>query len=350
LTKVGIDAPVLAKSVWAEADVGAMGRQDCPGHGFSFRQVTDSWGERGLIRTHGGWALVATYGDGMPSSREDIEFTSGDALLRGWLYHSAETVPGPGIVMAHGLSAVREMFLDRYAEMFANAGFTTLVYDHPGFGASGGEPRQCAAPSVQLQGYRDAISWLGGQLSVDGDRIGIWGSSFSGGEVIILASEDLPIGCAVAQVPALGEGGPDVPAAALAAIGRAVAQGRDDEILPAVTETRDGLGVMFQDGSYDWFTRVAAERAPSWRNELNVSGLFEPFRPIDHLAHVKVPLLLVVAPSDTLTPPGPGIAVAASVPTIQVVEIPGGHFDAYESGFEASVRPAIDWYRRHLTH
>jgi len=66
--------------------------------------------------------LVATYGASMSISREDVEFTSGDVLLRGWLYCSAETSPGPGIVMAHGLSAVREMFLDRYAEMFAKAG------------------------------------------------------------------------------------------------------------------------------------------------------------------------------------------------------------------------------------
>jgi hypothetical protein len=251
--------------------------------------------------------------------------------------------------MAHGLSGVREMFLDRYGEAFAQAGFTTLVYDHFGFGASDGEPRQCPAPSLQLEGYRDAVAWLGGQRSVDPERIGLWGSSFSGGEVIILASEDLPIACAVAQVPALGDGGPAVPAAALAAIMEAVGQGQDDATLPAVTDGADGLGVMFEDGAADWFTRVAAERAPSWRNQLRVSGLLEPFRPIDHLAGARVPLLLVVAPADTLTPPAPAMAVAASTANVEVVEIPGGHFGAYEDGFEASVGPAIDWYRRHLT-
>jgi len=125
-------------------------------------------------------------------------------------------------------------------------------------------------------------------------------------------------------------------------------EGRDDLTIPATTATADGLGVMFEDGSYDWFTRVAAERAPSWRNELRLSGLMEPFRPIDHLADAKVPLLLVVAPADTLTPPGPAMALAPSVPNVDVVEIAGGHFDAYEAGFEASSQPAIDWYRRHL--
>jgi uncharacterized protein len=281
--------------------------------------------------------------------RQDVEFPSHGAGLRGWVYPAAGDGPKPGVVMAHGLTAVREMFLDRYAEGFAQAGFTTLVYDHFGFGASAGEPRQCPAPSLQMEGYRDAVAWLGVQAGVDADRIAIWGSSFSGGEVIILAGEDLPIRCAVAQVPALGDGGPELPAPALAAIGQAVESGHDDDVvIPAVTPHADGLGVMYEDGAHEWFTRTAGERAPSWRNEIRVSGLLEPFRPIDHLADTRVPLLLIVAPGDTLTPPGPAVALAPSIPAVEVVEIPGGHFDGYEAGFAASSGPAIEWFRRHL--
>jgi len=40
--------------------------------------------------------------------------------------------------------------------------------------------------------------------------------------------------------------------------------------------------------------------------------------------------------------------LAGAIPNVSVVEIPGGHFDAYESGFAASVGPAVDWFRRHL--
>ncbi len=54
------------------------------------------------------------------------------------------------------------------------------------------------------------------------------GSSLSGGLVITLASEAIPIACAVAQVPYIGEGGPDFPEGALAAIARAVETGRAD--------------------------------------------------------------------------------------------------------------------------
>src|SRR5664280_3550736 len=60
---------------------------------------------------------------------EDVEFESAGSTIRGWLFRPGVSIPGPAVVMAHGLSAVKEMFLDVYAEAFAGAGMTTLVYD-----------------------------------------------------------------------------------------------------------------------------------------------------------------------------------------------------------------------------
>jgi hypothetical protein len=286
----------------------------------------------------------------MAVTRDDVELVSHGAVLRGWLFRpDAADGPIPGIVMAHGLSATREMFLDDYAEAFAAAGLAALAYDHFGFGASDGEPRQWPSPSVQHEGYRDAITWLAGQPGIDPTRIGIWGSSFSGGHVIVLAAEDLPIRCAVAQVPFLGEGGAELPAAALSAVVEAITQGRDDVTIPVVTAERDGLGFIYEDDGAAWFTRVAAERAPTWRNELRISSFAEPFRPIDHLAAARVPLLLVTASADRLTPSGPAGPVADATPNVEIAELPGSHFDVYVDGFPSSSAAAIDWYHRHLT-
>ena len=87
---------------------------------------------------------------------------------------------------------------------------------------------------------------------------------------------------------------------------------------------------------------------PSWRNELRIQAFGEPFHALDHVAGARVPLLLLVAPDDTLTPPGPAMDAIAASANVTAVEIPGGHFDAYEAGFEASAGPAADWFRRHL--
>ena len=56
--------------------------------------------------------------------RTDVEFRTGDGvMLRGWHYRpESGSGPWPTIVMAHGFSAVKEMYLDRFAEAFAAAG------------------------------------------------------------------------------------------------------------------------------------------------------------------------------------------------------------------------------------
>lgn len=197
----------------------------------------------------------------MEFSRADVSIRSHGATLRGWLYRPRGGAPTPGVVMAHGFTAVREMFLDRYAEAFAGAGLTTLVYDHFGFGASDGEPRQDPAAGIQRDGYRDAVAWLARQPGIDASRLGIWGTSYSGGHVIVLAASDLPIRCAVAQVPGLGFGGPGVSAATRAAIA-AAARSDPPGAVPAVSATREGAGIMFEDDAHGWFTRAAA-RAPT---------------------------------------------------------------------------------------
>ena len=73
--------------------------------------------------------------------REDIAFDANGTALRGWLYlPEGATRRCPAVVMAHGFSALKEMGLDDYAEVFAAAGLACLVYDQRNFGASDGTP------------------------------------------------------------------------------------------------------------------------------------------------------------------------------------------------------------------
>src|SRR5215218_11388940 len=98
--------------------------------------------------------------------RQDIEFAADDGTtLRGWL-HMPDHVDGAAatVVMAHGFSAVQEMYLDRFAERFAEAGLAALVFDNRNFGASDGEPRQEIDPWAQVRDYRDAITWVRDQV------------------------------------------------------------------------------------------------------------------------------------------------------------------------------------------
>jgi dienelactone hydrolase len=61
--------------------------------------------------------------------RQDIEFDAEGVTLRGWLYTPDDAGgAAPTVVMAHGFSAVKEMYLDRFAEAFAAEGLAALVY------------------------------------------------------------------------------------------------------------------------------------------------------------------------------------------------------------------------------
>ena len=103
--------------------------------------------------------------------------------------------------MAHGFSAVKEMYLDRFAEAFAAAGLAALVFDNRNFGASEGEPagdRSLAAgPRLPRRDHlrRDAAARPMPRGSASG------ASSYSGGHVLV-RRRDRPAGkCVVAQVP-----------------------------------------------------------------------------------------------------------------------------------------------------
>ena len=134
--------------------------------------------------------------------RIDVEFDAEGVMLRGWFYRpDGSSDPLPTVVMAHGFSAVKEMYLDAYAERFTESGLAALVFDNRNFGASDGEPRQEIDPWAQVRDYRHAITFARTLSDVRRDAIGVWGSSYSGGHAIVVAAIDRRVRAAVAQVP-----------------------------------------------------------------------------------------------------------------------------------------------------
>lgn len=139
--------------------------------------------------------------------REDISFQTADNVtLRGWFY-KPENASGktPCLVMAHGFSALKEMDLNTFAEYFiSKLSLSCLVYDNRGFGASDqkeGHPRQEIIPSLQISDYSDAITYAQMREDVDPDRIGVWGSSYSGGHVLWVGATDRRVKIVLSQVP-----------------------------------------------------------------------------------------------------------------------------------------------------
>ncbi len=105
--------------------------------------------------------------------------------------------------MAHGYGGVKEHGLEQFARAFADTGFVVLLHDHRGFGSSDGKLRHDVDPWRQIADWRRAISFLEDQPEVDRTRIGIWGTSYAGGHVIVLGATDRRIRAVVSQVPTI---------------------------------------------------------------------------------------------------------------------------------------------------
>jgi alpha/beta superfamily hydrolase len=250
--------------------------------------------------------------------------------------------------MAHGFSAVKEMAMDRYAEVFCAAGMTVLAYDHRNLGASDGKPRQEINPWAQSRDYRYAIEWLSGRPEADADRIAVWGSSFSGGEVIVVGSCEERVKAVVANVPFAGLPGGDyqetearfeaIRTALLDESGKGPADAGPEASGPyaVVQEPGNDMPVFLsQSESTRWFLRVGKTPGSTWQNQVTLRAAFdsEPaFDPGVCVSHVSpTPLLMVVATRDNLAETA--IAAAAfdrAGQPKQIEMIEGDHFSVYE--------------------
>lgn len=300
-------------------------------------------------------------------SVEEVEFRSENGeTLRGRLHLPEGGSPdGPcaGVVMTHGFSAVIDMALPHYAEAFCDAGMAVLVYDHQRLGASDGAPRQQINPWLQMADMRTALGWLGDHREVDADRLGLWGSSFSGGEVIILAALDERVRAAVISVPYAGMPGEnyDVDTSGrVAEIADALATGTlafDDE--PAVMgpftvvedPDSDLSPFLGQPESRDWF--LAEGAGTTWRNEVslaNAFGIDTPFDPGVCAAHLGCPTLWVIADDDRVAATDVAVAAFERAPDPKrLVMLDGHHFAPYSGDSRDRATAAeVAWFAEHL--
>lgn len=297
--------------------------------------------------------------------RKDIAFKTDDGVtLRGWHYvPDGASGPCPTVVLAHGFSAVKEMYLDVYAEAFAAAGLASIVYDNRNFGASDGTPRQEIDPWAQVRDYRDAITYAETLPETDAERIGIFGSSYSGGHVLTVGAIDRRVKAVVSQVP-LASGHANVRrliradklAAVRAALDedrRARYRGEPPAMIPVVAEDPDAPSALPTPDSWQWFTATHKVRAPSWKNEVTLRSveMFTEYEPVSYVPFISpTPLLMIVARGDHLTVVDEALkAYETALHPKKLVVLKGGHFDAYVNDFSVSSGAAASWFVEHLS-
>lgn len=276
-------------------------------------------------------------------------FSSRGEECAAWLYSAAPGAsPAPLIVMAHGLSGTRRDRLGPFAGRFAAAGVAALVFDHRGFGDSGGEP-DLFDPRRQQEDWHAAIAFARSLPGIDPERIATFGSSMGGGNALAAAAGDPRVAAAISQVPFLDLGQAHrSPLLVRLRMLFAAALGRH---LPAVGQPDEAAFINAPRSEEGWRRVVAMGEDSRWRNRVSSRWLLRSqFRTSQHAAGLHCPWLVCVGEADRVARPAAAIAAAQRAPQGELRTYPGvDHFDVYDGpAHEALLADQLAFLRAHL--
>ena len=300
--------------------------------------------------------------DTKPSwSRKDVSFEVKERLLSAWLYLPKKlAAPAPCIIMGHGLGGTKDMGLEAYAVRYQEAGFAVLAFDYRHLGESEGEPRQLIWIPYQLEDWSAAIEYARDLNEIDPARIALWGTSLSGGHVIMTAARDNKIACVSAQVPLLdgSAGGWEfLKRAGIGYIFRMVMHAQRDLVRSWLGLSPHKIPLAGKPGSIAVLADLDAwntigELAPDdFVNEAcaRIIARIDKYKPVKHAAKVLCPVLLQVCDKN-ISPMSVVEETASKLGKYaEVKHYPIGHFDIYiGDNFEKSVNDQLNFFKKHL--
>jgi len=261
-----------------------------------------------------------------------------------------------GIVLCHGYTGVRNLYLPDIARILTGAGYAVLTFDYKGWGDSDG-PKSRLAPYSRVADVQSALGFLALQPQVDPERLGICGTSYGGATVVFVAAVDPRVKCVVSVV-GIGNGQRWM---------RSVR--RPDEYFDLLERSAADRGRRVLEGASEFIERneilipdrQSAELAAAARRQ--VSGAidriplefvddtlgFNPEWVVDRIA--PRPVLFITSDNDRLVPPEESQALYARAgePKKLVVLQGFGHYEVYAGEALRQVMEAtLAWYREHL--
>jgi uncharacterized protein len=288
-----------------------------------------------------------------------VSFYSEGVKLAGDLFLPADVKPGDrraGIVLCHGYTGVRSIYLPDNARVLAEAGYVVMSFDYKGWGDSEG-PRSRLAPYSRVADVQAALTFLGAQPEVDAARLGIYGTSYGGATVVFVAAVDLRVRCVVSVV-AVGNGArwmrsvrrPDEYHDLLT---RAAAD-RDKRVLTGVSDLADRNEILLPDRQSAELGAAARRDNPAAVTQLPLEFVddtlgFNPEWIVDRIA--PRPVLFITTDDDRLVPPQESEAMFARAgePKKLVVLKGFGHYEVYRGeAFRQVMDETVAWYKTHL--
>ncbi|HEU4371224.1 MAG TPA: alpha/beta fold hydrolase [Methylomirabilota bacterium] len=291
--------------------------------------------------------------------KRPVTFYSEGVKLVGDVYLPDDLAPGQrraGVVLCHGYTGVKDLYLPDNARVLNEAGYVALTFDYKGWGDSEG-PRARLAPWGRVADAQAALTYLGALPEVDPARLGLYGTSYGGATVVWVAAVDPRVACTVSVV-GIGHG-----QRWMRSVRRPdewfdlLARSEADRL----TRARDGRSELVDRAEILLPDRQSAELAAAARrnNPAAVSRIpleyvddtlgFNPEWVVDRIA--PRPVLFITTDNDRLVPPEESaqLHARAGEPKRLVVLKGYGHYEVYaEPAFSEVMRATLDWYGRWL--
>jgi len=293
----------------------------------------------------------------------EVRFPSGNGECVGDLYlpeGASAASRAPVVILAHGIAGQRSFGLAPFARRFAACGVAALVFDYRNFGGSPGEPRGLVSPSRHVEDYLAAMAFARTHPLLDGSRVVLWGTSFSGGHVLAAAATR-PDGLrgVISQIPFVSGVASTLvyplryhlPAIFLGVLDRVRARLGLSRLRVAVTRDR-GLSLLASPDSHAGYSAlIPPEMEGPGRVPAGVFLSVLTYHPGRLARRVEVPTLLLVAGEDAICPAGAARRTARRMRDVRLEEFPIGHFEAYQGPwFEEFVDRETRFLERHLLH
>jgi dienelactone hydrolase len=298
-------------------------------------------------------ALAASIASaGTETTQRRVTILSDGTRIAATVYEPAAAArPLPTIILSHGWGGTAAG-LDSQAQAFAAAGYLAIAFDYRGWGESDArvilgaaapdappgnrftaevlEVREVVDPLEQSADISNVIHWAMGEPAVDRRRIGLWGTSFSGGLVVHVAARDPRVRALVSQVGYFGQSVADTPGATLAdAYAASTGRARGETAYPP-----PGARVIGN-----------LRGAP-------IAEKFLLYAPIEEVSLAKnCAMLFIAAEREELfdNRKHPQLAYERAAGPRKYVEIPGiAHYGIYGEAREQATQLAIEWFDQHL--
>ena len=261
-----------------------------------------------------------------------------------------------GIVLCHGYTGVKDLYLPDNARVLNDAGYVVLTFDYKGWGASEG-PKNRLAPMSRVADVQAAMTFLGLQAHVDEERLGIYGTSYGGATVVWTAAIDHRVKCTVSCV-GVGHGArwmrsvrrPDEWADLL----ELARKDREQSVVSGKSELADRSAILLPDRQSAELAAAARKNNPNAVNTLPLEYIdetlqFNPEWVVDKIA--PRPILFITTDDDRLVPPEETLALHAKAgePKVLVVLNGYGHYEVYaEPAFSEVMAPTVAWFEQYL--